>query len=122
GAVVAACGTRTRSSGRRSVSWATAAAHDSTGTEGRHVDDPDVDPGALVGRTKEVFVGIVFGSAAEAEGVYFAVVVQHVHELVPRWDRRGPEGWNSPAADYLAAVSPPPSPISVNGAQKIGCA
>jgi S1-C subfamily serine protease len=29
-------------------------------------------------------VGIVVGSAAEAEGVYFAVAVQHVRELLPR--------------------------------------
>jgi S1-C subfamily serine protease len=29
-------------------------------------------------------VGIVVGSATEARGVYFAVSVQHVHELLPR--------------------------------------
>jgi len=33
---------------------------------------------------KGAVVGIVVGSAAEAQGVYFAVSVQHVRELLPR--------------------------------------
>lgn len=45
--------------------------------------DPGSSGGPLLDETGAI-VGIVVGSASPAQGVYFAVSVEHVHELLPR--------------------------------------
>lgn len=50
----------------------------------RFVELRDGSSGAPLLDDTGAVVGIVAGSAAETQGVYFAVSVQHVRELLPR--------------------------------------